>query len=534
MSPKSDALEDDGICACVCRMCVRFVHAVRSRRSFTPCGYSDKSGGGRWSTALVPSAVFCWGKPHPGRCGLRTAPQRHKARLRSGRSPLLLRQYEPSPGRSTESPLGDSPPVGGAASQGRLHPRAQSASTLPPREGQVGEWLPADRCKGKESSGPGGRHRDTRREGGRARRRAGRDPRPPGRRRLPHALHGPGRARLHDRVDGRPADRRRPRRLLRLLVAVLRLSARRDGHPARLRQALRHLRPQAGADRRLDPLPPRLPALRAGLEHGRADRVPDRPGPRRRRPPGHGPDPRRRPLPARTTPQDPGQAVHGLGHLGGRGPGARRGDRRLRRLALDLPHQPAARRGRALAADPPPPRAPARTEDDRAPPHRLGRRAHGLRLRRRTPDCPGPGRGGLAMALAALDGPVRYGTCPDRRPRPHRTPGRRTDHPRLGLAPPHDRRREPRTGRAGPPDGRPDGLPPDVRAVGARPRPDRRRIRALRMDVELAGLGGAQPARLPSDRLPQHGDDRHRHGHPDPVRLPLPARTPARPGSPRS
>lgn len=228
----------------------------------------------------------------------------------------------------------------------------------PATRGSSGRVATADRCKGKESCGPGG-HRDTGRHGGRARVGAGRGPQAPGRRRLPHALHGSGRARLHDRVDRRAADRRRPRRLLRLLVAVLRLPARRDRHPARLRQALRHLRPQAGPDRRFGPLPPRLPALRARLEHGRTDRVPDRPGPRRRRPPGHGPDARRRPLPAQAAPEDTGEAVHGVGHLGDRGPGDRGTARLVRRLALDLPHQPAARRGRPVAARPPSPRARA-------------------------------------------------------------------------------------------------------------------------------------------------------------------------------
>ncbi|CAM5624421.1 EmrB/QacA subfamily drug resistance transporter OS=Streptomyces griseomycini OX=66895 GN=FHS37_004139 PE=4 SV=1 [Streptomyces griseomycini] len=70
--------------------------------------------------------------------------------------------------------------------------------------------------------------------------------------------------------------------------------------------------------------------------------------------------------------------------------------------------------------------------------------------------------------------------------------------------------------------GRPDRLPAHLRPVGARPRPRGRRIRVLRVDVDLAGLGGPQPARLPQDRLPQHRDARHRHGRADPLRVPLP------------
>lgn len=180
-------------------------------------------------------------------------------------------------------------------------------------------------------------------------------------RRGPHAGHGPGRPRRHHRVDRRPPDRRRTRRIRRLLLAVLRLPARRHRHPARLRQALRHLRPQTRTDRRDHRLPHRIRPVRLRLEHGRAHRLPHRAGPRRRRPPGHRPDHRRRPVPAQGTPQDPGQVVHGLGDLLRRRSRPRRTPRQLRRLALDLPHQRARRSRRAVADRP----APDRTR----PPH---------------------------------------------------------------------------------------------------------------------------------------------------------------------
>lgn len=196
--------------------------------------------------------------------------------------------------------------------------------------------------------------------------------RPPPGRRGPHARHGPRRDRRHDRRDRRPPDRRRPRWIRRLLLALLRLSARRDRHPAGVREALRHLRPQARPDRGDHPLPGGLRPVRRRLEHGRPHRLPRRPGPRRRRPPGHGADHRRGPVPAEGTPEDPGQALHGLGDFGGGGPRGRRAARRVRRLALDLPDQPARRCRRPLAGGPPPPRTrpPAPLGP---PPRRLGR-----------------------------------------------------------------------------------------------------------------------------------------------------------------
>ncbi len=144
------------------------------------------------------------------------------------------------------------------------------------------------------------------------------------------------------------------------------------------------------------PVPGRLGPLRGRVEHGRAHRVPYRPGAGRRCAPGHGADHRGRPLPAEGTPADPGEAVHGVGHVGGGGAGRRRAARRVRRLAVDLPDQPPGRGRRPLARRPPSPRAlpaPAR----RPAPGRLGGRARRLRDRQpaahgaRAGRWPGPG-----------------------------------------------------------------------------------------------------------------------------------------------
>ncbi len=61
-----------------------------------------------------------------------------------------------------------------------------------------------------------------------------------------------------------------------------------------------------------------FPALRGRLEHGRAHRLPHRPGAGRRGAPGHDPDHRGRSLPAQGTAPHPGPAVDGVGHLLGR------------------------------------------------------------------------------------------------------------------------------------------------------------------------------------------------------------------------
>ncbi len=252
---------------------------------------------------------------------------------------------------------------------------------------------------------PGGRRGQHPARGGRGR--SGHGPGPARRRRgRPDARDGAVGTRRHDRLHRRPADRRRPRRLLPLLLALLRLSAGRHRHAPRLRQALRHLRPQTGPGGGGCAVPPRLPAVRARLEHGRPDRLPRPAGPGRRRPPGHRADARRRPVPAQGPAQDPGQAVHGVGGVRDRGPRTGRCAGRVRRLALDLPHQPADRRPRPVADRPSPARA--RTRGVRhARACRLGGRPGRVRLRRRPAHRTGAGRGGVAVAVGALARPVR-------------------------------------------------------------------------------------------------------------------------------
>lgn len=238
----------------------------------------------------------------------------------------------------------------------------------------MGSCRTGDRCKGHGEGFHGGEYdtRDTRRR----RRRAG-HPAPGRRRRRADAGDGTGRAGRHRRLHGRTADRRRPRRFLGVLLALLRLSARRDRHAPRLRQAVGHLRPQAGAGDGRGRVPGKLAAVRGRLEHGGADRVPDRAGPGRRGVAGHRADAGRRSVPAGAAPEDPVQAVHGVGGVGGGRAGARRAARRVRGLALDLPGQPADRRRRAVADRPSSARTGAGEAGERPP------RARGLVARSR-------------------------------------------------------------------------------------------------------------------------------------------------------
>ena len=144
------------------------------------------------------------------------------------------------------------------------------------------------------------------------------------------------------------------------------------------------------------------------------------------------------------------------------------------------------------------------------PPRRLARRAGDLRLRRLL--LTALVQGGVAWpwlsvpSLLLLGGSALCATAH----RADRTPRRGTDHPRLGLAPPHHRRRQRRPRRPGPADGRPDRVPAHVRAVRTGPGADGRRLRALRHDPELAGLGRPEQPCLQPPRDPQLRGARHR------------------------
>ena len=111
----------------------------------------------------------------------------------------------------------------------------------------------------------------------------------------------------------------------------------------------RRLRPQADAALRDRRLPPRLGALRRGVEHGLADRLPRRPGDRRRGDHPDHVDDRRRPLLAGRAGQGPGVRRERLGDQRGCRSVARRPVRRVLDVARDLLHQhsPGARGGRA-------------------------------------------------------------------------------------------------------------------------------------------------------------------------------------------
>ena len=168
---------------------------------------------------------------------------------------------------------------------------------------------------------------------------------------LADAQHVPGRAGLDHRGDRGAVDRQRPRRFRRVPLAVLGVPARAGGLGARLRQAGRHLRPQADHAVRHRAVPARIDPVRICLEHAGADRVPRRAGPRRRRRPADEHHHRRRYLHARRAGQGAGLSGQCLGDLRGGRPHPGRAVRAVPDLALDLPGEhPAVRAGR-LDAD---------------------------------------------------------------------------------------------------------------------------------------------------------------------------------------
>src|SRR6478609_7499510 len=122
---------------------------------------------------------------------------------------------------------------------------------------------------------------------------------PLGARTGPHlgdAEHRSGRHRFDSPGDGSAVHRRRIGWFQPVPVAVLRLLVGPGGHHADLREALRHLRPQAHPAAGDRVVPRRLDSVCPGVEHARADRLSGRSGPRRRRCPAHRDDHRRRHL----------------------------------------------------------------------------------------------------------------------------------------------------------------------------------------------------------------------------------------------
>ena len=148
------------------------------------------------------------------------------------------------------------------------------------------------------------------------------------------------------------------------------VSARVDGRGTAVRQARRSLRAEDRAPDGDRDLPRRLGAVRAGADHGAADRLPGAPGGRRRRldRDDDGRDRRRRP--AARAGEVPGLLRRRLRRLDRDRPAARRLLRRPSLVALDLLHQPPGRR-RCARGDRS--RVPCPTQA-RAPPHRLSRR----------------------------------------------------------------------------------------------------------------------------------------------------------------
>ena len=161
-----------------------------------------------------------------------------------------------------------------------------------------------------------------------------------------------------------------------------------------LRQARRRLRLEAAVRHRDRDLPARFRSLRPRLEHAGADRVPGRPGRRRRRSVrAHARDDRAD-RPAASARPLAGARRRDVRRRLDRRPGARRRDRRQHELALDLLRQP-ARRSAGASRD---------LADDAAP------RATAAPLGRLPRGCPARGRDRCADARAELGRPgVRLG-----------------------------------------------------------------------------------------------------------------------------
>ncbi len=170
------------------------------------------------------------------------------------------------------------------------------------------------------------------------------------------ARHRPRGAREHDPGHRGPDDRRRPGWLHAVPVVVLRLPAHAGGARPGLRQALRRLRPHSAAVVRDRGVRGGLGAVRAGVEHAGADRVPRSAGTRRRCGAADGADDRRGHLHGRRASQGAGLSGQRVGHVGGGRPGRGRHLRRLPVVAVDLLGQPAVVRPRGVGARPKLPR----------------------------------------------------------------------------------------------------------------------------------------------------------------------------------
>ena len=207
------------------------------------------------------------------------------------------------------------------------------------------------------------------------------------------AQHLAGRARQHDRRHRGAVDRQRPRRVLPVPLAVLGLPAGAGGVGAGLREVGRHVRPKTDHAVRDRAVPVRVDPLRLRLEHAGVDRLPRRPGTRRRRCATDERDDRRRHLHPRRTGQGPGLPGQRVGDLRRGRSDTGRPVRAVPDLALDLLREhPAVRAGR-LDADPPVPRV----GDPRQAPDRLPRQHQPHRWMH--PADPRPARGWAGLGL---------------------------------------------------------------------------------------------------------------------------------------
>ena len=162
---------------------------------------------------------------------------------------------------------------------------------------------------------------------------------------------------------------------------------------------------QAGPDRGHPRLPGRVGSLRVLDHDGEPDPVPRAAGHRRGRRAGHREHAGRRLVrPVRTGP-GAGLAVQRVGHLRGDRPGAGREPGPVRVLALDLPDQPADRRGH----DRPAAALPARERPADPAPDRRGRRGRHVRRRGRAHLRPVAGRRGLGLVVGPQRPGVRRG-----------------------------------------------------------------------------------------------------------------------------
>ena len=320
------------------------------------------------------------------------------------------------------------------------------------------------------------------------------------------AEHRPGRDRHHDPGHRGARGRRRPRRLHPVPVAVLDLPARPGRLGPDLLQARRPVRPQADDAGRGRAVPGRLAAVRPGVEHALADRLPRGAGPRRRSGAADRDDDRRRHLLGRGAGQGAGLPRQRLG-AGRRGrPDAGRRLLRLRLLAVDLLRQPADRRSPRCGCC-------VRRFEEQVEQARHRFDVLGAVLLT---------GGGVLLLLGLLEGGVRWvvvlGAPASRSSPPPRsllaafvlveTRAAEPVLPLWVLPAPRDPARDAHlAGRRRAADGA-DVVHPALRAGRARPRRGDVRVRARRADAGLAAVGVERRPALPVDRVPGHDGDR--------------------------